>query len=260
MRHETRRLAQDSRNLCRTALNGRCCAYELNAGNYEVGVKNVFGDGRTTFNLALYAIDWDKQQLSTTVFLTNGNPTSVLVNAGKTKAKGVELELASALTERITAGFGYSYNDAKFREYDNSDQAALFGDPSAKGNQTPNASKHQMNLFGRYEFPLGNGMTGFLRGDYAYSSKKYAQIHNLAHTGGQSLLNLKAGLRGEAWMLALFLDNVTDDRAPSTLVRFVDFASILPRGDSRRTSVFQRAFFYPLPPKRQVGLRASYSF
>ena len=88
----------------------------------------------------------------------------MLVNAGKTKAKGVELELASALTERITAGFGYSYNDAKFREYDNSDQAALFGDPSAKGNQTPNASKHQMNLFGRYEFPLGNGMTGFLRG------------------------------------------------------------------------------------------------
>lgn len=235
-------------------------AEEEESNNYEIGAKNVFGDGRTTFNLALYAIDWDKQQLTSTVFLANGNPTSVLVNAGKTKAKGLELELASALTERITAGFGYSYNDAKFRDYDNSDQAALFGNPSAKGNQTPNASKHQLNLFGRYEFPLNNGMTGFLRGDYSYSSKKYAQIHNLAHTGGQSLLNLKAGVRGDAWTLTLFVDNATDDRTPSTLVRFVDFANILPRGGSMRTSVFARAFFYPLPPKRQLGLNASYSF
>ena len=235
-------------------------AKEEESNNYEIGAKNVFGDGRTTLNLALYAIDWDKQQLTTTVFLTNGNPTSVLVNAGKTKAKGLELELASALTERFTAGLGYSYNDAEFREYDNSDQAALFGDPSARGNQTPNSSKHQLNLFGSYEFPLGNGMTGFLRSDYSYGSKKYAQIHNLAHTGGQSLLNLKVGLRGDAWLLSLFVDNLTDDRTPSTLVRFVDFANILPRGDSMRTSVFARAFFYPLPPKRQLGLKASYSF
>ena len=235
-------------------------ADEEESSNYEIGAKNVLADGRATLNAALYLIDWDKQQLTSTVFLTNGNPTSVLVNAGKTKAKGLELELASALTERFTAGFGYSYSDAEFREYDNTDQAALFGNPSAKGNQTPNASKHQLNLFGSYEFPLGDGMTGFLRGDYSYSSKKYAQIHNLAHTGGQSLLNLKAGLRGEAWLLTLFVDNLTDDRTPSTLVRFVDFANILPRGDSMRTSVFARAFFYPLPPKRQLGLKASYSF
>ena len=103
-------------------------------------------------------------------------------------------------------------------------------------------------------------MMGYVRGDYSYSSKKYAQIFNYAHTGDQNLINLKAGVESENWTLSLFVNNVTDDRTPSTVIRFVDFANFLPVGTSERTSSFVRAFQYPLADKRQVGVAASYEF
>ena len=103
-------------------------------------------------------------------------------------------------------------------------------------------------------------MTGFVRADYAYSSKKYAQIFNYADSGEQNLINLRAGFSAGNWDMSIFVNNVTDDRTPSTVIRFVDFANFLPVGDSERTSPFVRAFQYPLADKRQVGMTATLSF
>ncbi|MEQ9446137.1 MAG: hypothetical protein RJS98_11265, partial [Rhodospirillaceae bacterium] len=74
------------------------------------------------------------------------------------------------------------------------------------------------------------------------------------------LLNLKVGLDADNWQVTLFVDNVTDDLTPSTVIRFVDFKNFLPVGTSARTSGFVRAFQYPLADGRQFGLTASYSF
>lgn len=236
-------------------------ADEEESDNFEFGTKSVFGGGRTVLNTAIYTIDWTKQQLTTVTFLSDGRPASVVVNAGETKVNGLEIELTTALTDSLTAGFGYAYTDAEFEEFDDAEQALFSGgDPSVRGKQTPNTSRNQANLFGRYEFPVRNDLTGFLRADYSFASKKYAQIFNLAHTGHQHLVNLKAGIQADNWMVTLFVNNATDNRTPSTLIRFVDFENFLPRGTSARTSGFVRAFQYPLADKRQWGLMASYSF
>ena len=236
-------------------------AEEEESWNVEVGTKNTLNDGRTTLNVAVYFIDWTKQQLTTTGLLSDGRPVSYVTNAGETEAKGLELEVAHVFSEQFTGGFGYALNDATFVEFDEFREQAVFtgGDPSVAGNQTPNASKHQANAFARYEWPVGANIA-YIRVDYSYASRKYAQIFNHAHSGDQNLINLKLGLDVDQWELGLFVRNLTDDRTPTTVIRFVDFKNILPRGDSARTSVFVRAFQYPMADPRQIGLTATYIF
>lgn len=234
---------------------------EERSWNYELGTKNTLLDGQMTLNAAFFYIDWTNQQLTSLTTLSTGAPASFITNAGETKVEGFEIEMTNAFTDRFTGGFGYGLNDAKFVvNNDFAEQAVFFGDPSVKGNQTPNNSKHQFNVYGRYEYPVADGINAFIRGDFSYAERKYAQIFNLAHSGDQKLLNLKAGLEADNWTVTLFVDNVTDDLTPSTVIRFVDFENILPRGDSARTSAFVRAFQYPLADGRQFGLTATYSF
>ena len=236
-------------------------AEEEESWNVEVGTKNTLNDGRTTLNVAVYFIDWTKQQLTTTGLLSDGRPVSYVTNAGETEAKGLELEVAHVFSEQLSGGFGYALNDATFVEFDEFREQAVFtgGDPSVAGNQTPNSSKHQANVFARYEWPLGAN-TAYVRADYSYASRKYAQIFNHAHSGDQNLINLKLGLDVGQWELGLFVRNLTDDRTPTTVIRFVDFKNILPRGDSARTSGFVRAFQYPMADPRQIGATATYVF
>jgi len=235
-------------------------AEEEESDNIEFGSKNVFGDGRFVLNASIYTIDWDKQQLTKGTTLSDGRPVTVVVNAGKTEVNGVEVDFTAAVTDQLTVGIGASVNDAEFIEFDDAEQELFTGDPSVAGNQTPNSARVQGNAYARYEFPFGSDKMGFVRADYAYSSKKYAQIFNYADSGDQNLINLHAGLSAGNWDIALFVNNVTDDRTPSTVIRFVDFANFLPVGDSERTSGFVRAFQYPLADKRQVGMTATLSF
>ena len=236
-------------------------AEEEDSWNVEVGTKNTLNDGRTTLNVAVYFIDWTKQQLTTTGLLSDGRPVSYVTNAGETEGKGLELEVAHVFSEQLTGGIGYALNDAAFVEFDEFREQAVFtgGDPSVAGNQTPNASKHQANLFARYEWPIGAN-TAYFRFDYSFASRKYAQIFNHAHSGDQNLVNLKLGLDVGQWELGLFVRNLTDDRTPTTVIRFVDFKNVLPRGTSARTSGFVRAFQYPLADPRQIGVTANYVF
>ncbi len=235
-------------------------ASEEKSWNYEIGTKNTLLDGRMTLNAALYYIDWTNQQLTTNVILANGLPQSAVVNAGETKVEGFEIEMTNAFTDHFTGGFGYNLSDAKFKVFDDPEYGTFFGNPSVAGNQTPNSSKHQFNLFGRYSYPVADGIDAFLRGDFSYAERKYAQIFNLAHTGDQKLLNVKVGLEADDWLVTLFVNNVTDDRTPTSVVRYVDFQNFLPVGTSERTSGFVRGFQVPLADRRQFGVSASYNF
>ncbi|MCC5867819.1 MAG: TonB-dependent receptor [Gammaproteobacteria bacterium] len=234
-------------------------ADEEKSDNFEIGVKSTFNQGRTLVNAAVYTIDWDKQQLTSNVIVPTG-PISIVTNAGRTRVSGFELEATNAFTDNFTAGLGFSYDDAKFRQLDDPEAEALFGDPSVRGKQTPNSPKTQANLFGRYEFDLGAGLNAFVRADYAYTSRKYAQIFNLAHTGDKNIINLRAGLQRDNWTVSAWVNNLTDDRTPSLVIRFLDFENPLPIGDSNRTSPFVRAFQVPKAAKRQFGLTFTYGF
>lgn len=267
-------------------------ADEESAWNYEIGTKNTFRDGRTILNAAVYYIDWTNQQLTTGATLSTGAPVTVVVNIGETEVTGFEFELSNQFTDSFTGGFGFSYNDAEITSAYDAEQCQ-FNTPASEGRavgcttapptnltflnrgslagkQTPNSPKNQITAFGRYDFNVSDAVDGYFRVDYAYASKKFSQVFNLAHSGEQQLVNMKLGFDTANWKFSVFVDNLFDNRTPSTVIRFVDFKNPLPTTtvvpttpadtQSTRTSSSVRGFQYPLADKRQVGMTVAYKF
>ncbi|MBL8630982.1 MAG: TonB-dependent receptor [Rhodospirillaceae bacterium] len=235
-------------------------ADEEKSWNYEIGTKNSFWDGRIIMNASAYYVDWTKQQLTDTYFLPTGGTLTYLVNVGKTKVQGGEFTMTGQFSDSFSAGGSYALNDARFVEFNDAEAGQLFGDPSLKGRQTPSAPKHQFSLFGRYGYPVTDEVEGFIRADYSYTDTRYDQAYNLASTGSQSLMNVKIGLESSAWTVNLFVDNLFDDRSPSSVIRYVDNKNLLPIGTSSRVNNVLRGFLYAMADKRRVGVTGSYKF
>jgi iron complex outermembrane recepter protein len=79
---------------------------------YEIGMKSEFLDRRVRVNGALFWNDIDSPQVQ-----AQRNGLVFLVNAGKARTKGVEIDATALLTDTLTARIAASYLDAKFREF-----------------------------------------------------------------------------------------------------------------------------------------------
>ncbi len=244
-------------------------ADEESSWNYEVGTKNRFLGGRLMANLALYYIDWKDQQLTASYTFPTGGTQSYIRNAGKTEIKGAELELEAAVTDQFTAGFTWSLTDAKFKELFDAEAGQLFGNTSLVGKMPAGVPEQQASAYGRVRFPVGTDKSGFVRGDISYTDRKFDQIFDLAHTGEQVLLNMSAGVESDHWAVTFFVNNLTDDRTPSSVTRYVDQLNLnVPQHVNANpaqnnvpgTTTLERAFFYPLANKRQFGITAKWKF
>ena len=81
--------------------------------NYELGSKLRLLDGRLLADLAVFYIDWRRQQVSHTV-PGKGN---ILLNAGHSDSKGVELALTARPIPTLVLHANYGYTYARFIDY-----------------------------------------------------------------------------------------------------------------------------------------------
>jgi len=244
-------------------------ADEEEAWSYELGTKNRLFDGRLTANAAVYFIDWTNQQITSSYTFPTGGTQSYISNAGKSEVKGVELEMEAALTDSLSAGLTYSYTDAEFVELNDVEAQQLFGNPSLEGKQLPGVPQQQASVFGKLSFDVGSQLKGYVRADASYTDRKFDQIYNLAYTGYQKLVNLTVGMDSSHWSAQLFVKNLTDDRTPSSVSRYVDqlnlnvpqYVNANPAQNNVAGSTnLERAFFLPLAAKRQFGANLTYRF
>jgi iron complex outermembrane recepter protein len=140
---------------------------------YEVGVKGSFPGGFV--NLAVF-------QQSIKGFQSNAFTGTGfnLVNAGKQSVKGFELDGSYRPVTGLTLGFGVTYLDPKYDSFTKAACVLVTIDPRCtagvqfrdlSGTRPPGISKWSVNLNGNYDFAIGGGWKGFIRGDYSYSSK-----------------------------------------------------------------------------------------
>ena len=84
----------------------------------EIGMKSTLLDGRARFNLALYNTDITDQHTSQ---LLPGTTQSLVVNAGESTFRGVEIEAALLIADGWRVQLGYGYLDAEYDKFiDNS--------------------------------------------------------------------------------------------------------------------------------------------
>lgn len=182
--------------------------------NYELGWKTSFLDDRIAFNGAVYYIDWKDIQIED-VDATGAFP--LIVNAGDASVKGGEVELRATPVIGLNLFFGASYTEAELEE---DTRSAILGDPFAgeKGDRLPNVPKWQLSGAVQYAFPaIADGIEAVLRADWSYRGATRIRFKANDPTNvpldSYHLVNLRAGLRGEAWQLSVYAKNVFDKRA-----------------------------------------------
>jgi iron complex outermembrane recepter protein len=128
---------------------------------YEIGSKNSF-EGRFPgiFNVAVFYNDFRDQQLQQGILTSNGTGSTAIVNAGKSRIYGVEIESNVNLTDSVQLGVAYTYLNTEVLEL--ADVSALVASTGAtpaalstsEGEELPYSPKNQIVANLRYAVPV----------------------------------------------------------------------------------------------------------
>ncbi|MFC0204976.1 TonB-dependent receptor [Novosphingobium soli] len=201
---------------------------------YEVGAKASFhGAVRGYFNVAAFYNDFSDQQIQATLVRNPrpGNPFiggSAIVNAGKSRIWGIEVDSSINLFDGLRVDAGYTYLDTKVLELNPpavpADAQQFFTAlvPTAEeGGPLALSPKHRLTLTGSYTLPLDESIGRISLGaTYVYTSE---QVMSLAtapafqNAPATDLLNLNASwadVLGQPFDLSFFMTNVTNEKFP----------------------------------------------
>ena len=220
--------------------------------NHEAGIRSTFADGRGRFNLTAYHMKWDEYQLeqvdpSSTSCDVNGNIAAVtglaanpniktpsvcgqpwqnlVANTGQAHITGVNVDVEYALTENMTFGLNYENMEAMTdtdHDLNGNGSFEITKDmrlplvPENKGSlwltwSTPASIAGAEYKYVRFQASTQSGIINKLEQDSLNASA------NPQHrVPGYSIMDIRAGLQGEDWEIAAYINNLTDERAAYT--------------------------------------------
>ncbi|MBA3559615.1 MAG: TonB-dependent receptor [Gemmatimonadaceae bacterium] len=225
-----------------TTFSGRDSWRDETAWNYEVGAKSQFMGGRTSLNLSAFYMDIEDLQL----IVTAGSCSSRLVfNVPKAVSRGAEIEFASAPSQYFDFSISATLNASELRSTltstdDEGVTTVVAG--IEDGNRLPSVPRVQAAASATFRRPLRSGAEGFLTGTYNHIGTRFTQIDDHAPGTGTvnlnsfgantiggplnastftfdpelpayNLFNLRVGFARGDWETALFVNNITDERA-----------------------------------------------
>jgi outer membrane receptor protein involved in Fe transport len=205
---------------------------------YELGAKlDLFGR-RLRLNPTIFEEDYKDKQASAQLVTPSGASVGRIINAGKAKIRGVELDLAYQPTDNLSFGLNYTYLDAKFTDFplvssSPTDAARVGSCPrvsgdvsdarvchfNLKGNRIERAPEHSLVVSGRYAHPLSFGTSGarwFIESDVQTQGERYLDIFNTVRLDDYVIADLRLGVTGPRWEALLYVDNLFDNKTVLT--------------------------------------------
>ncbi len=212
------------------------------AWNYEIGSKSSVMGGRGTFNAAAFYMDISDLQAT----VTAGSCSSrVIFNVPKARSMGLELEFAAAPSENFDFSIAAAFNDSELRSTLTSTSPT--GEVTVvsgieEGNRLPTVPEVQLVASGTYRWRVLDDAFAYVTGTYRHTGSRFTQIGDQAEGFGTvnllsfapntiggpltqaafafdpelpayDIVNLRIGLLRGKWDVALFANNVTDERA-----------------------------------------------
>jgi iron complex outermembrane receptor protein len=189
---------------------GAAASYEADTTRaYEIGAKgNVLGRGMS-FDASLYYIDWEDVQLQA----RDPNNPSLLytINAGAAKSKGVELSVDIRPLEGMSISAWVAYNDARL-----SSVPVNLVLNARRGDRLPYSAPKSGSLSIEQEFPLWGSAIGHVGASMSYVGDRKGRFFTNNVVQGDfpayTQVDLRAGAQLGTWDVALFVNNVTDER------------------------------------------------
>ncbi len=189
------------------------------ATSLELGVKTRFWEERAMLDLAVYQTDVDNYQA-----LTYSPPTSPfapplrdnLINVGKVRLRGIELDSSWQLAAPLTARLGLAWSDARYRSFPNAPcpPASSQWNCDLGGDRLYNAPQWSFSAGLDHVHPLAYGLQAYSAIDYSFRSGYYGTLEGGegSYQPGYGLTNLRLGLRSQdrAWEVEGWVRNVFD--------------------------------------------------
>ncbi|MEP0200688.1 MAG: TonB-dependent receptor [Halioglobus sp.] len=190
---------------------------------FEIGGKHTLLDGGMTVNWALFYTEYDA--LQTAIFKGVGFSVK---NAASSEVYGLEVDTLWQATDNLRVGANFAWLDATYDDFADGpctaiqlDADPLCGTPAGttsndlSGENTLYASDWSAAAYADYIFPMNNGMEIFLSGDINYRDDFNSAGDNdpLDVVESYTKVNLRVGLRGDAWEVMAYGRNVFDEAA-----------------------------------------------
>jgi iron complex outermembrane receptor protein len=175
----------------------------------ELGGKFAMLDHRVFLDLAGYTTDYRNQQLSI-ISIGTGGATESTFNIDKTHIKGFEADLRARPVDDLELTAGYSYIDARIKEFGDALSGPQFDPSSYVGNRVPLVSKTSFNGTAQYTVHLSNDWNGVLRGEVEHKGSLFWAADNRARRNPYTLINLSAAVQKNRWELRVYGENVTN--------------------------------------------------
>lgn len=190
--------------------------------SYEIGSKNVIGNGRAQLSASVYHIDWSNIQQGVGLASCGFAFTT---NLGKAESQGFDLEGSLRVGSGLMLGTAIGYNKARFKE-------TVYGGPAATvplvsdGDAIPGAP-WTVTFNGQYDFAFAQ-RDAYVRFDYEYRSQGPANTSGLntdnrspvlppldpevaVRAPSTSILGLRAGMRFGGADVSVFARNVLNE-------------------------------------------------
>ncbi|WP_404711778.1 TonB-dependent receptor [Sphingomonas sp. MMS24-J13] len=205
----------------------------------EIGLKSVFLDNKVHFNLTGFYYVVKNMQLNG----NDSNGNGVLFNADKGKGYGMEAELEARPVKNFRFNVGFSWLHTKIEDPNAFAQVGAAGGvlaetvfptpfpgtgsnsglrfASINGNPFPNAPEYNLNLSGRYDFPIDEKSRLFIGADFNMQGKtNYVLYRTIEYTAnGNFELGGKIGYAFGRYEAAFFVRNLTNEK---NLVNVID--------------------------------------
>ncbi|WP_257325357.1 TonB-dependent receptor [Pseudoalteromonas rhizosphaerae] len=237
--------------------------------NYELGFKSSWFKNRLHFNAALFNVDWKDAQVGTAT--VNGQEL-ITSNAGAANSKGVEISSRAIIADNWTAYATYAYAKAELTE----DAPGLLGTLDKKytqyqayydgtdGDRLPGAPEHQLSFGLRYEQDvLDDKLLSINYGMTAQSDviTKVGLKADGETPAGYALSNLSAKLTGDMWSATIYVDNLFDKYAFTSVRRDKSWAGMAKYEElNKELPELQRVYGHYTTAPRTIGMKFTYNF
>lgn len=187
--------------------------------NYEFALRSQWLDRRLTVNANVYYIDWKDQQVS--VQLTPGSVFDTqVINAGKSRLYGAELEMSGRPTPALSLFLGGGYSNTRFED-SRSSTGTLF--QFVPGNQFSGAPHWTVSGSATWQHPTGlfANVNANYRSGYFQNIVHQPALPPEQDIRGRTLVNTRLGWQGEHFGAFVVASNIFNVQKPTQ--SFVDF-------------------------------------
>ena len=209
--------------------------------NYEIGSKSRVMGGKGSLGVSAFYIDISNLQATVTAGTCSSR---VVFNVPDARSAGAEIEFAAAPSSNFDFSISAGFNDSELRSTLTSTDAA--GNVSVvagirEGNRLPSVPQFQMSATATYQWQMRGDWLGYATGTYQHVGSRYTQVGdeepgfgsvNLLTFPGTiggpltqstftfdpllpsyDIVNTRIGVLFGRWDVALYANNLTDERA-----------------------------------------------